>query len=176
MSLDSSAVPLAAPAAQPSSSSLLPPMASLPVRSMRRIVRIQLPPASGHAQQDAGSRWAQSAPDAVSRHADVASTAHNAACAADPLSFVTTISAAGADIRLGSDKASSSLIALPSDVIDAIADAVIGATHLSDSRRLAMQRLGVPLALSDESQSALRTLTHVCRAWRITLLPRAWRS
>ncbi|KAJ1648296.1 hypothetical protein J3B02_001152 [Coemansia erecta] len=180
MPIGSFAVPPAVPAAPVPLSS---PSSSLPVHNKRRIVRIPLPPAARyhHAKQDSGSSWTQSATGAVvvaDRHADdvVSGSAHNASCAADPLSLVTAISAGGADIRSPDNTAPSSAIALPSDVIDAIADAVIGATHLSDSRLLAMQRLGVPLSISDESQSALRILTHVCHAWRIALLPRAWRS
>ncbi|KAJ2225372.1 hypothetical protein IWW45_007911, partial [Coemansia sp. RSA 485] len=189
MAIDPHTVPPTASASLPSPSPLPLPARSVR-RSVRRIVRVQLPPASraagsadsadsaDSARHGAASRWTQSASGAVAVHADVAGCAHNAACAADALlSVVTAISAGNSGAaEQSSDKTARSPIALPSDVIDAIADAVIAATHLSDSRRLAMQRLGAPLLLADESQSALRTLTHVCRAWRMALLPRAWRS
>ncbi|KAI7825898.1 hypothetical protein BX661DRAFT_199188 [Kickxella alabastrina] len=65
---------------------------------------------------------------------------------------------------------------LPSDIINAIADAVIITVHVSDTRQLTLQRLGATPALAEEAQKALRILTHVSRDWRAALLPRAWRT
>ncbi|KAJ1934875.1 hypothetical protein FBU59_005555, partial [Linderina macrospora] len=86
-------------------------------------------------------------------------------------------------------------ITLPSDVIDAIADALIaidvGAAHASAtsssplSPHASVQRLCAPtnhthsslaLALTTDAQRILRTLAQVSRQWRRALLHRAWRS
>ncbi|KAJ2561389.1 hypothetical protein IW140_006578 [Coemansia sp. RSA 1813] len=75
-------------------------------------------------------------------------------------------------------------ISLPSDVIDAIADAAVGiAVDAAGARgqcaaasRLSHRRLGVAPALSEEAQAVLRSMSQVSRAWRRTLLVRAWRS
>ncbi|KAJ1794465.1 hypothetical protein LPJ59_004526 [Coemansia sp. RSA 2399] len=75
-------------------------------------------------------------------------------------------------------------ISLPSDVIGAIADAAVGIAvdaaatsgQCAAASSLSHQRLGVAPAMSDEAQAVLRTMSQVCRAWRRTLLVRAWRS
>ncbi|KAJ2532494.1 hypothetical protein GGH20_001102 [Coemansia sp. RSA 1937] len=60
-------------------------------------------------------------------------------------------------------------------MIHAIADAVVVSTQ-SAERCASMRRLGVAPALSSSAQTLLRTLSHINRDWRQTLLVRAWRS
>ncbi|KAJ1953771.1 hypothetical protein GGI12_005943, partial [Dipsacomyces acuminosporus] len=64
---------------------------------------------------------------------------------------------------------------LPSDVIDAIADAAVATTQQYAAHDTETMQL-YPFSLSASAQAVLRTLSQVCRQWRASLLHRAWRT
>ncbi|KAJ1718920.1 hypothetical protein LPJ53_006215, partial [Coemansia erecta] len=164
------------------------------IRKARRIVRIQLQqPAAAAVSATAAAITEPSMPSMSSpagaavagRISDVARSAHNAASPLDnAVPTAATISAnaraiAADDITEAGNNGAArapAAIALPSDVIDAIADAVVGSVHLCAARQETLARMGASPELAEDAQAALRTLTHVCHAWRAALLPRAWRT
>ncbi|KAJ1839673.1 hypothetical protein LPJ73_006677, partial [Coemansia sp. RSA 2703] len=175
-------------ASLPSAPHALP--AASGIRKARRIVRIQLqqPVASAAAaitEQSIPSMSPPAGATVTGYICDVARSAHNAASPLDcavrtAVPAATTSSTNTADdiseTRNNGAARASAAIALPSDVIDAIADAVVGSVHLCAARQETLARMGAAPELAEDAQAALRTLTHVSHAWRAALLPRAWRT
>ncbi|KAJ2305964.1 hypothetical protein H4R23_001445 [Coemansia sp. Cherry 401B] len=138
------------------------PAASRRVR--RRVVHIPLPlplplpahtPASAHAHNTA---------DVIDGTPQVAAAAHALCGAGDAVAMP----AGGATTNQPG-------VRLPSDMIDAIARAVVAGTQPA-VRCASLRRLGIAPALAAEAQAALRTLSHVSRDWRHALLAHAWRT
>ncbi|KAJ2550990.1 hypothetical protein EV175_003856 [Coemansia sp. RSA 1933] len=125
-----------------------------------------------------------------------AAVADNSTTASSTDVIATSTTDGGSGTASGANNGSSHgacsrAISLPSDVINAIADAAAAAIVSGDaasaaagggSRQgaavalLSHQRLGIAPAMADDVQIVLRRMSQVCRAWRQTLLVRAWRS
>ncbi|KAJ2795378.1 hypothetical protein H4R20_005901, partial [Coemansia guatemalensis] len=89
----------------------------------------------------------------------------------------SAISCGNSSSNSGSAGSQPHIARLPSDLINAIADAVVrDVAVIPDECSSPLRRLGIAPAMGDEAQTALRELSHVCRDWRRTLLSRAWRS
>ncbi|KAJ2666935.1 hypothetical protein IWW42_005901, partial [Coemansia sp. RSA 1085] len=154
-------------------------------RAKRRVVHVQLPPpvrAISSIGRDSIGRDSSGSSDVittgkVSQVVSRQSPAETQAPAPSALFFADRAVAMHPEAAL-EHSANRHCIWLPSDIIDAVADALIAAMSSSPpcAQTTSMQRLGVAPDLAADAQAALRVLTHVCRHWRYTLLSRAWRT
>ncbi|KAJ2842429.1 hypothetical protein IWW36_005909, partial [Coemansia brasiliensis] len=150
-------------------------------RAKRRVVHVQLPPPIRTGSATSG-KVSGSGNDVISADKVTQVTACQSPTAtqmpAPGALFVADRAVAMHSEAALEHTANQHCIWLPSDIIDAIADALAATVSSSQpcGQTASMQRLGVAPELAADVQAALRTLTHVCRHWRYTLLARAWRT
>ncbi|KAI9504539.1 hypothetical protein BX070DRAFT_222352, partial [Coemansia spiralis] len=159
-----------------------------PRRSTRSVVHIEVQPTRRIASADSTAiASTNSGTNPNSNSASAASTAASTACtnvtggaSVDSSRYTANDGISGSSSSTGIHNergARPRSIWLPSDVIDAIADAAISAAVSNcAARKLSHAWLGIAPAMADEAQSVLRTMSQVCRDWRRALLVRAWQS